>query len=64
MLKTLFHFSSYVPIKSDYSDLLDISSYFIGQPDDQKSGNHDLLAKKLALRGQKWSQEHWREVDM
>ncbi|GAA5982713.1 hypothetical protein JCM5350_006223 [Sporobolomyces pararoseus] len=62
--KRIMPWYHYVPIKSDYSDLLDISSYFIGQPDDQKSGNHDLLAKKLALRGQKWSQEHWREVDM
>ncbi|GAA6014928.1 hypothetical protein JCM11491_002359 [Sporobolomyces phaffii] len=52
----------YVPIKSDYSDLVDVAAFFIGAPDG--TGAHDLLAKKMALRGQKWSHEHWREVDM
>ncbi|GAA5947892.1 hypothetical protein JCM3765_007015 [Sporobolomyces pararoseus] len=62
--KRIMPWYHYVPIKSDYSDLLDISAFFIGQPDSQKTGNHDFLAKKIALRGQKWSNEHWREVDM
>ena len=46
---------SYVPIKSDYSDLTDAAAFFIGAPDG--TGSHDNLAKKLALNGKKWAQE-------
>lgn len=56
------HTRSYVPIKSDYSDLLDTAAYFIGAPDG--SGSHDLQGKKLAENGKKWAEEHGREADM
>ncbi|GAA5893823.1 uncharacterized protein JCM6883_003648 [Sporobolomyces salmoneus] len=63
------HSTSYIPIKPDYSDLLDVSAYFIGQPDRDGLGSHnhhdhDLEAKKIALRGREWANEHFREVDM
>lgn len=54
--------SSYVPIKSDYSDLTDAAAFFIGAPDG--TGAHDALAEKIALNGKKWAAEHWREADM
>ncbi|GAA6061952.1 hypothetical protein JCM10212_001994 [Sporobolomyces blumeae] len=60
--KRIMPWYHYVPIKSDYSDLVDVSAFFIGAPDG--TGSHDHLAKKIAARGQKWSKEHWREVDM
>lgn len=53
---------SYVPIKSDYSDLLDVSAFFIGGPDG--SNAHDLLAKRIGLQGKKWADEHFREADI
>lgn len=53
---------SYIPIQSDYSDLVDAAAYFIGAPDG--SGSHDKVAKRIAQQGKKWSDEHWREVDM
>lgn len=53
---------SYVPIKSDYADLTDVSAFFIGAPDG--TGSHDSLAKKIAANGKKWAEEHWREADM
>ncbi|GAA5864178.1 hypothetical protein JCM3774_001246 [Rhodotorula dairenensis] len=52
----------YIPIQSDYSDLVDAAAYFIGAPDG--SGSHDRVAKRIAQQGKKWSDEHWREVDM
>lgn len=53
---------SYVPIKSDYSDLLDATAFFIGAPDGTAS--HDYLAKKIADNGKSWAEKHWREADM
>lgn len=51
-----------MPIKSDYSDLLDVTAFFIGAPDGTAS--HDFMAKKLADNGKRWAEEHWREADM
>lgn len=59
---TLSDANSYIPIQSDYSDLVDVAAYFIGAPDG--SGSHDKVAKRIAQQGKKWSDEHWREVDM
>ncbi|GAA5991217.1 hypothetical protein JCM11641_001623 [Rhodosporidiobolus odoratus] len=52
----------YIPLKPDYSDLIDLSAFFIGLPDG--TGSHDHLAKKIAAQGKKWADEQWREVDM
>ncbi|GAA5950283.1 hypothetical protein JCM21900_001101 [Sporobolomyces salmonicolor] len=52
----------YIPIKSDYSDLLDVAAFFIGAPDG--TGAHDQLAKRLAANGKTWADTHWREADM
>ncbi len=60
--RTLCFRDSYIPIQSDYSDLVDVAAYFIGAPDG--SGSHDKVAKRIAQQGKKWSDEHWREVDM
>lgn len=53
---------SYVPIKSDYSDLHDVAAYFIGAPDG--TGAHDGDAEKIARQGKQWARDHWREVDL
>lgn len=53
---------SYIPIQPDYSDLVDVAAFFIGAPDG--TGSHDAIAKRIAAQGKKWSDEHWREVDM
>ncbi|BGP16467.1 hypothetical protein JCM10213_007927 [Rhodosporidiobolus nylandii] len=60
--KRIMPWYHYVPVKSDYSDLVDISAFFIGLPDG--TGSHDHLAKRIAAQGKKWAEEHWREVDM
>ncbi|GAA5925337.1 uncharacterized protein JCM15063_004996 [Sporobolomyces koalae] len=60
--KRIMPWYHYIPIKSDYSDLVDVAAFFIGAPDGTNA--HDKLAKRLAINGQKWSNEHWREVDM
>ncbi|GAA5858013.1 hypothetical protein JCM1840_001002 [Sporobolomyces johnsonii] len=52
----------YIPVKSDYSDLLDVAAFFIGAPDG--TGAHDQLAKRLAANGKTWADKHWREADM
>ncbi|KAJ8294136.1 Beta-1,2-xylosyltransferase 1 [Rhodotorula toruloides] len=52
----------YIPIQPDYSDLIDVAAFFIGAPDG--TGSHDAVAKRIAAQGKKWSDEHWREVDM
>lgn len=56
------HLNSYIPIKSDYSDLTDAAAFFIGAPDG--TGSHDALAKKIALNGKQWTREHWTESTM
>ncbi|KWU46946.1 hypothetical protein RHOSPDRAFT_14268 [Rhodotorula sp. JG-1b] len=60
--KRIMPWYHYIPIQSDYSDLVDVAAYFIGAPDG--SGSHDKVAKRIAQQGKKWSDEHWREVDM
>lgn len=54
--------NSYVPIKTDYSDLHHAATYFIGLPDG--TGSHDHVAKRLGEQGKEWAENHWREEDM
>ncbi|KAL5507089.1 hypothetical protein ACEPAH_6545 [Sanghuangporus vaninii] len=51
----------YVPIAYDYSDLYDAFIFFRG--DITGAGNHDELAKKIALAGSKWASTFWRQED-
>lgn len=51
----------YVPINFDYSDLHDAFIFFRG--DISGEGNHDDLAKKIALAGSKWASTFWRQED-
>lgn len=51
----------YIPISYDYSDLHDAFIFFRG--DIAGEGNHDELAKKIALAGSKWASTFWREED-
>lgn len=51
----------YVPIAYDYSDLYDAFVFFRG--DISGAGNHDELAKKIALAGSKWAATFWRPED-
>ncbi|GAA5886154.1 hypothetical protein JCM6882_004281 [Rhodosporidiobolus microsporus] len=60
--KRIMPWYHYVPIKPDYSDLLDVSAFFIGLPDG--TANHDHLAKRIGAQGKKWADEQFREVDM
>ncbi|GAA5842246.1 hypothetical protein JCM11251_006757 [Rhodosporidiobolus azoricus] len=60
--KRIMPWYHYIPIKPDYSDLLDVSAFFIGLPDG--TANHDHLAKRIAAQGKKWADEQFREVDM
>ncbi|BGP24815.1 glycosyltransferase family 90 protein [Rhodotorula toruloides] len=60
--KRIMPWYHYIPIQPDYSDLVDVAAFFIGAPDG--TGSHDAIAKRIAAQGKKWSDEHWREVDM
>ncbi|GAA5946845.1 hypothetical protein JCM3775_001730, partial [Rhodotorula graminis] len=60
--KRIMPWYHYIPIQSDYSDLPDVAAFFIGAPDG--TGSHDALAKRIAQQGKKWSEEHYREVDL
>ncbi|GAA5875922.1 hypothetical protein JCM8547_008348 [Rhodosporidiobolus lusitaniae] len=60
--KRIMPWYHYVPIQSDYSDLLDVSAFFIGLPDG--SNAHDHLAKRIGAQGKKWADEHFREADI
>jgi hypothetical protein len=47
----------------DYSDLYDISAFFIGSPDGRVPGRDDL-AKQIAEQGRQFALDHWRWQDM
>ncbi|KIY64389.1 glycosyltransferase family 90 protein [Cylindrobasidium torrendii FP15055 ss-10] len=52
----------YVPVKNDYSDLLDSLVFFRGGLDGR--GRHDEEARKIADAGKKWAADFWRPEDM
>lgn len=54
--------SSYIPIKPDYSDILDITAYFTG--DLQGQNGHDAAAERIAANAREWSDKHDRMTDM
>ncbi|GAA6038222.1 hypothetical protein JCM8097_005801 [Rhodosporidiobolus ruineniae] len=60
--KRIMPWYHYVPIQSDYSDLVDAAAFFIGLPDG--SNSHDQHAKRIGAQGKKWADEHFREADM
>ena len=51
----------YVPVQVDLSDLYDSFVFFRG--DLKGEGNHDQMAKKIALEGKKWVETFWRDED-
>lgn len=53
----------FIPMQIDYSDLYDISAFFIGSPDGRVKG-HDAHAQQIAEQGRKFALEHWRWEDM
>ncbi|GAA5909757.1 hypothetical protein JCM6882_002666 [Rhodosporidiobolus microsporus] len=53
----------YVPIKTDYTDLLPVMAFFKGSPYDG-SGGHDDIAEKIATAGKEWTGDFWRWEDM
>ncbi|KIL62815.1 glycosyltransferase family 90 protein [Amanita muscaria Koide BX008] len=52
----------YVPIKVDLSDLHDALVFFRG--DGNGEGDHEDLARKIALAGRQWSKTFWRREDL
>ncbi|BGP16588.1 hypothetical protein JCM10213_000498 [Rhodosporidiobolus nylandii] len=52
----------YVPISTDYSDLWTAMAFFLG--DENGVGAHDEIAKEIAAEGKRWTEMHWRWVDM
>lgn len=61
-LSTVLRENSYVPVSTDYEDLLPIMSFFRGDLSGQ--GEHDELAKKLGAQGKEWSRNFWSWSDM
>ena len=51
------HHSSYVPISTDYKDLWTVMAFFKG--DEKGKGNHDDVAKEIAMAGKEWAGKHW-----
>ena len=51
----------YIPISLEFSELHDVFVFFRG--DLTGEGNHDGLAKKIALEGSKWAKAFWRPED-
>ncbi|EGG02574.1 family 90 glycosyltransferase [Melampsora larici-populina 98AG31] len=58
-IQAWFH---YVPIKIDYSDLLDLMSFFTGDLDGK--GGFDGLAEQIAGNGKAWVDDHFRFEDV
>ncbi|GJN90841.1 hypothetical protein Rhopal_003855-T1 [Rhodotorula paludigena] len=52
----------YVPIATDYSDLWTTMAFFMG--DENGKGAHDELAEEIAAEGKRWTETHWRHIDM
>nr|XP_031859158.1 uncharacterized protein CI109_005353 [Kwoniella shandongensis]KAA5526230.1 hypothetical protein CI109_005353 [Kwoniella shandongensis] len=46
----------YIPIKADLTDLYDVLSFFRGE--------HDDMARQIAMAGKGWSKKFWRKEDM
>ncbi|SCZ88027.1 BZ3500_MvSof-1268-A1-R1_Chr2-1g04141 [Microbotryum saponariae] len=55
-------FQSYVPVKVDYTDLIPIMAFFMG--DLEGRGAHDYLGERIATRGRLWTEMYWRYEDM
>ncbi|KAF9450836.1 glycosyltransferase family 90 protein [Macrolepiota fuliginosa MF-IS2] len=53
----------YVPVKNDYSDVVDVMVFFAGEPGGGKGGNEEL-AKEIARAGKEWSLGFWRREDL
>jgi hypothetical protein len=53
----------YVPLKTDYSDLFPIMTFFKGDPYSGR-GSHDDMAERIATAGRLWTEDNWRWVDM
>lgn len=60
--KRLVPWFHYIPVKSDLSDLHDVTAFFIGAPDG--TGSHDLLGMRIGENGRLWARDHWREADV
>ncbi|SGY20428.1 BQ5605_C016g08044 [Microbotryum silenes-dioicae] len=52
----------YVPVKVDYTDLIPIMAFFMG--DLEGRGAHDYLGERIATRGRLWTEMYWRYEDM
>ncbi|SCZ88292.1 BZ3500_MvSof-1268-A1-R1_Chr2-1g04314 [Microbotryum saponariae] len=52
----------YVPISPDYNDLWEVMAFFKG--DENGRGEHDALAKEIAMAGKEFAKTCWRMEDM
>ncbi|KDE09242.1 hypothetical protein MVLG_00562 [Microbotryum lychnidis-dioicae p1A1 Lamole] len=52
----------YVPISPDYKDLWEVMAFFKG--DENGRGEHDALAKEIAMAGKEFAKTCWRMEDM
>ncbi|SCV72127.1 BQ2448_4821 [Microbotryum intermedium] len=52
----------YVPISTDYNELWEVMAFFKG--DENGRGEHDALAKEIALAGKEFAKTCWRMEDM
>ncbi|EIN13340.1 hypothetical protein PUNSTDRAFT_58013 [Punctularia strigosozonata HHB-11173 SS5] len=51
----------FVPVKNDYSDVMDIMAFFTGYGGGE---DNDHLARKIAEAGREWSRTMWRKEDL
>lgn len=56
----------YVPVKNDYSDLVDSVVFFrgLGLGAEEGGGGEEELAKSIAKEGRDWSLKYWRKEDI
>ncbi|GAA98695.1 glycosyltransferase family 90 protein [Mixia osmundae IAM 14324] len=51
----------YIPVSTDYRDLIDIMMFFRGW---DEGGANDHLAERIGQNGKEWALNHWRAEDM
>ncbi|KIJ46880.1 glycosyltransferase family 90 protein [Sphaerobolus stellatus SS14] len=59
----LIPYYHYIPIQSNYTDIYNIMSFFVGDPE-HGQGSHDDLAQRISEHATEFANKHWRWVDM
>jgi len=60
----LIPYYHYIPVQSNFTDVYNIMSFFLGDPENQGHGGHDNLAEKISEHAAEFARKYWRWQDM